>query len=368
MSLTLTNYWWLLIWLFLGGAICSYFPKRREFLDDRVVKRWDIVPAIILVMPYIVWAGFRGDGADTGMYRKIFLSNSGNWSEIPALLLSDEKDPGFSAFVTLVKPFLGNHDQVFFLIIAVFQLLCVALVFRKYTKDYWTCIFLFVVSTDYLSWMHNGMRQFVAVAIIFVGFECLVKKRYVPMIALIILASAFHGSALLMIPIVFIVQGKAWNMKTILMLLVTMVVVVFVDRFTPVLNNFLQDTQYDDMMTNEIWTVDDGTNIIRVLVYSVPALLSLVGLKYVRAADDLVMNICVNCSIVTMALYAIASVTSGIYIGRLPIYTTLQGYMALPWMIDQIFERRSAKFVRFVMYTTYLGFFYFQMHFTWGVI
>jgi hypothetical protein len=69
-----------------------------------------------------------------------------------------------------------------------------------------------------------------------------------------------------------------------------------------------------------------------------------------------------------MALYLVASVSSGIYIGRLPIYTTLQGYIALPWMIDRIFERRSAQLVRYAMYGAYLAFFYFQMHFTWGVI
>ena len=61
-------------------------------------------------------------------------------------------------------------------------------------------------------------------------------------------------------------------------------------------------------------------------------------------------------------------VTSGIYIGRLPIYTTLQGYIALPWMIDKVFERRSAALVRVLMYGAYLGFFYFQMHFAWGTL
>ena len=212
------------------------------------------------------------------------------------------------------------------------------------------------------------MRQFIAVAIIFAGFQYLVEKRYIKMVLLILLASSFHGSALLMIPIVFIVQGKAWDIKTVLMLLATAVVIAFIDRFSPILNDLLQDTQYDGMMTNEIWTTDNGTNIIRVAVYSVPAVFSLFGLKYIRAAHNPVMNICVNCSIVTMALYLVASVSSGIYIGRLPIYTTLQGYMALPWMIDQIFEERSARLVRYVMYGAYLIFFYFQMHFTWGVI
>jgi len=243
-----------------------------------------------------------------------------------------------------------------------------ALVYRRYTSDYWMCIFLFVASTDYLSWVHNGMRQFIAVTMIFACFTWMLEKRYVPLIGMILLASTIHGSALLMIPVVFIVQGEAWNFKTLLMLVATAVIVVFVDRFTPILNDLLQETQYDDMMTNEIWAQDDGTNIIRVLVYSAPALLSLLGLRFVRAANDPVINICVNCSIVTMAFYLIAAVSSGIYIGRLPIYTTLQGYIAVPWLIDRIFEKKSAQLVTIAMVMLFAVFFFYQMRFIWGLI
>lgn len=367
--MTLTNYWWLLIWLFLGGAIFNNMPKRREKLGDRTVERWDILPAILMVLPYIIWAGCRdGSFGDSAVYQRGYREAAGGLREALALFGSDGKDPGYYAFLIVMKSILGNHEKLYFTIIAAFQLVCVALIFRRYSTNYWACIFLFVVSTDYLSWMHNGMRQFIAVAIIMAGFRYLVDKKYMQMILLILLASLFHGSALLMIPIVFVVQGHAWNRKTVILLAATAVVIVFIDRFTPILNDLLQETQYDDMMTNEIWTTDDGTNILRVAVYSVPALLSLFGLKYIRAAKNPAMDICVNCSIVTMALYLVASVSSGIYIGRLPIYTTLQGYIALPWMIDKIFERRSAKLVRYLMYAAYLAFFYFQMHFTWGVI
>jgi transmembrane protein EpsG len=367
--MTLTNYWWLLIWLFLGGGFLNKMPKRREHLNGELVERWDVLPAILMVLPYIVWAGFRHNYfGDTALYRKTFLAIAPDLSQILSPFIRGEKDPGFTAVMILMKAVIGNADKLFFLLIAAFQLICIALVLRRYTADYWPCIFLFIVSTDYLSWMHNGMRQFIACAIIFGGFRYLVEKQYIKMILLILLASLFHGSALLMIPVVFIVQGKAWDIKTIFFLAATVVVIAFIDQVSPILQELLENTQYDDMMTNEIWSTDDGTNILRVAVYSVPAVLSLFGLRYIRAADDPVINICVNCSIVTMALYLVASVSSGIYIGRLPIYTTIQGYMALPWLIDQMFEKRSAKLFRYMMYGAYLVFFYYQMHFTWGVI
>ena len=367
--MTLTNYWWLLIWLFAGKLLEYLFPKRMERLGEKTRERWDYLPAILLVVPYILWAGFRHDYfGDTALYRRTYLDMTDTVAHIPGYFTGDNKDPGFSAYTVLFKTIFGDSDELFFLVIALFQMLCIALVFRKYSPDYWTSIFLFVVSTDYLSWMHNGMRQFIAVTMIFAGFGLLVKKRYVPLVILILIAAQFHGSALLMLPVVFIVQGRAWNRWTVLTLAAAMVGIVFIDRFTPILNDLLQDTQYDDIMTNEIWEADDGTNIFRVAVYSVPAILSLVGLPYVRAADDPVINISVNCSIVTMALYGVASVSSGIYIGRLPIYTTLMGYIALPWLIDHMFTEESAKIVKGIMIVAYLVVFYYQMHFVWGVL
>lgn len=369
MSLTLTNYWWLLIWLFLGGMICKRFPKRHEVQNNRFVQRWNYLPAILLVTPYIVWAAYRPDTfGDTGLYRYTFQNAGTTFADAFDILSSDSKDVGFYALNVLIKMVIGNRDKVFFLLIATFQMVGIALTFRKYTPHYWMCIFLFVASTDYMSWAYNGIRQFTAVVMIFAAMPLLLEKRYVSMIAVILLASTIHGSALLMIPIIFIIQGQAWNAKTLLMLAATAVIVLFVDRFTPVLNDLLQETQYEDMVTNEIWTQDDGTNIIRVLVYSVPAIFSFLGLPQIRRANDPVINICVNCSIVTMAFYLIAAVSSGIYIGRLPIYTTLQGYIALPWIIDRIFEKRSVRFLNIVMVAMFAAFFFFQMHFTWGVL
>ena len=350
-----------LIWLFVAGFILIYtFPERQERLLGRTVRRWDYLPAIILVLPLILWAGFRGNIADTTLYRKMFLEETRGLMDIPEVLFGDGKDTGFTVLMIIMKAFIGNNDTLYFTIIAAFQMACMCYVFRKYSSDFWISIFLFVASTDYASWMLNGMRQFIAACMIFGCFDLMVQKKYVKLIIVILLASLIHGSALLMIPIVFIVQGKPWNIRTVLMLIATAVVVLFIDRFTPILSDMLEDTQYDGVMENEIWTVDDGTNVIRVLVYSVPMIFALIGKPYIDYANDPAMNICVNCSIVTTALYAVSAVTSGIYIGRLPIYTSLMGYISLPWLINHMFTKESARLVKVAMVTLYVAFSFYQ--------
>ena len=115
--MALSIYWWLLIWLFLGGFLLNNLPKRREQLNGKIVERWDILPAILMVLPYIIWAGFRKDGADTRLYTILFLNASSSPSDIPALFMSDIKDPGYTALTIIFKAIFGDQTYLFFLCI-----------------------------------------------------------------------------------------------------------------------------------------------------------------------------------------------------------------------------------------------------------
>lgn len=322
--MTLTNYWWLLIWLVIaGGFLTIAVPKKPVQVLGKTEYRWSWPAAMILACPYVVWCMNRSYFGDTEVYRGTFQDAPASFAQLPVYLSEHTKDKGFSILITAIKGIIGNNDKMFFLIIAVFQLFCVVYFFKKYSSDFLLCMFVFVASTDYLSWMFNGMRQFIAVGIILLSFGFVLEKKFVPAICLILLASTIHGSALFMLPIIFVIQGKAWNKRTILMMVGVGIVILSVDQFTSILDSLLAETQYNDLITNEIWTTDDGTNIFRVLFYSIPAILSLVGKRYIDKENSPVINMCVNCGICTALIYLLSAFSSGIYIGRIPIFTTL---------------------------------------------
>lgn len=131
------------------------------------------------------------------------------------------------------------------------------------------------------------------------------------------------------------------------------------------LDNMMQETQYANMVTD--WTTwnDDGTNGLRVLVYAVPTILSFWGRRYIYYENNEVINLCVNMSIVSTGLYIISMFTSGIFIGRLPIYASLYNYILLPWEIDHMFTRKSAKIVTLAMIACYLVFYWYQVEIVW---
>lgn len=363
-----TAHWYPMLWLF-GAAVLLYkMPRRQELVCGRIQECWYPFNAFLLVLPLILWAGLRENIGDTYAYIINFRNASSSLLDLLRQLNADSKDPGFSVLMTLFKS-VGIIDyRIFFLVIAAFQMWCICHTFRKYSPNYWISIFLFVASTDYISWMFNGMRQFIATTMIFAAFGLMVKKKHVAFTLVVLLAAQIHGSAVLMLPLAFIMHGPAMNSKTLLMITGAVLLIPFIDRFTPILNELLADTQYSGTMTDEIWAVDDGTNPIRVLVYAVPSLVAIFGRRYVLQANDPVINLCVNASMITTAIYLVSMVTSGVYIGRLPIYTTLHGYITLPWLIDAIFEKSSARLVKLIMIVCFLAFFYIQMHFTWGFI
>lgn len=367
--MTLTNYWWLLIWLVLAGGLLSIaVPKKATQVLGKVEYRWGWFPALILSCPYVIWAGCRVHFGDTGAYRRWFYAVSSVGEEISTALSGEAKDPGFSILSALLKEIVGNSDTLFFFLIAAFQMFCIVYFFRKYSTNFLLCMFMFVLSTDYLSWMFNGMRQFIAVCIILLSFGLVFRKKYVFAILAILLAATIHASALMMIPLIFVIQGRAWNWKTLLMLACVCAAILLIEPFTAFLDSILAETQYSDIVTNDIWKNDDGTNILRALFYSIPAILSLIGKKYVDNENSVLVNVCVNCSICTAAIYFLSVFSSGIYIGRLPIYTTLQGYAVVPWLIDHMFTKSSARVVISGLVCGYLAFFYYQMHFAWNLL
>lgn len=361
----------ILIWVGVIATLAVMAPEwvyRTELVNGERVRRVTPIFAVIAVLPLVIWAGSRGYVGDTGAYIQAFRDMPSTISGISSYMDTVTKDQGFYFVSALIKCLIGNRTTVYFIIGAAVQCFLLFRVYRKYSTSYVVSFFLFIASTDYISWIFNGMRQFVAVTITVACFPWIIEKKYVRAIILILIASLFHQSALLVIPFIFIVQGKAWNKKTILFILAVIVAVIFADRFTDILDNMLAETQYQNVVSDWEQFQDDGTNILRVLVYSIPTILSLIGLKYIRKEDNPVINICTNMSIAATGFYVVSMFTSGIFIGRLPVYFSLYGYILLPWMIKNIFTKRSAQLVYVCMIGAYIIFYWYQNHFIWGLI
>lgn len=363
----MSNYYLILIWIAIFGIFGMFVQTQRtEMVCGREVRRHTPFWAAVLVAPLVFWTANRGYVIDTGAYMEMFADLPSDLGSIVGYMETVEKDRGFYFLSVVIKTFITNDVKVYFFILAAVQAYLLFRVYRKYTTRYVVSFFLFIASTDYVSWMFNGIRQFTAVTITLLAFDFIVEKKYIRAVVIVLFASLFHQSALLVIPFIFISQGKAWNKKTLLFILLAVLAIAYVEQFTDLLDEMLQETQYTNVVSDWQEWEDDGTNIIRVLVYSIPTVLSLIGLRYIKHEDDRVINICTNMAIVSVCIYVISMFTSGIFIGRLPVYFSLYGYILLPWEIDHMFEEQSTTLVYGAMIGAYLAFYYYQIHLTWG--
>ena len=72
-------------------------------------------------------------------------------------------------------------------------------------------------------------------------------------------------------------------------------------------------------------------------------------------------------SLIASGLYIISKVaSSGVLLGRLPIYCSLYNLILLPWLLRNIFEKREKDLVYYIMIICYFAFFYYQMVIAWN--
>lgn len=360
----------LLIMLALTVVISQIRSAYRvEVVEGRKCWRmkWIAVILISVVLVYYTWNRSLGFG-DTGTYANSYKNLNITLSGLRDYLIADPKDFGYTTLMVLFKS-IGLDFRTVLLIIAVLQITLLNITYRKYSSNYLLSILLFVLSTDFYSWMWNGMRQFTAASIMFAGAGFIFDDKKVKAIFVILLASTFHQSALIMLPVLFFVQGRAFNKWSVICILFTVGIMFAVDLFTDVLDSALENTQYSTVVTDYqtgVVGVDDGTNPLRVLVYSVPLILALAGKKTIAWEDNNVINVCCNMSVVTTSLYLISMVSSGIYMGRLPIYFSLYNYILLPWEIKKLFTPSSSKLMMVLCIMGYSCFYYYQMFVSWA--
>ena len=362
-----SQYVLILVWIGIVAIFAKRVQVNKKILVEGVEEErvfW--LFAFIAFLPVILIAAFRPmDFGDSGVYAMKFSSAPNSIEGIPDYLNSQTKDRGFYFFVSLIKIFISKDSTVFFLILASIQGIILASFYRYFSIDYSYSLFLFIASADYINWMFNGTRQFTAAVIILAAAPLLLKKKYVPLILIILLASTFHQSALIMLPMIFIVQGEAFNKKTLFFIALVIIAIVFVGNFTSFLDDSLQETQYSNVVSEFTEFGDNGTHPLRVLVYSIPTLLAILGRKKLKERNSILLNICINMSLISTGLYAISMVTSGLFLGRLPIYFSLYNYVLLPWEIKLIFKENTQRLINLAAVVLYIAFYVYQVHFTW---
>ena len=128
----------------------------------------------------------------------------------------------------------------------------------------------------------------------------------------------------------------------------------------------MRDTAYEGDI--EFLQNDDGTNILRVLFYSVPTIMAWFFRPYIEQEENPLINVCVNLSIVSTGFYIFSFFSSGILMGSIPIYFSLSNYILIPWLMEKVFDHDSAVLLKVIFIAVYSLFFIYQCGPVWGLL
>lgn len=325
--------------------------------SDKKLKRENIIYFITFaLMGYIVfWAAIRNGYIDTRAYIESYVRTKTEFSFSNLFANDEEKAPLYKLFQIILKR-LGFNWQGYLASVAIISGGCMAYGIGKYSDDVTLSIYLFI-SGMHFTWLLNGIRQFLAASIIFATMHLIVKKKFWKFMLLIFVLYFVHKTALIMIPIYFIVHLKTWSWGIYACVLATMaLVILFPNQFVMLLDDSFEEYNVAEQIAN-----DDGVNILRFLVAMVTPTLAFIYKKQIAEYDNKYINMMVNMSLITAGIFAVGVVTSGIYIGRLPLYSDLFGIILLPFILKRVLPNELKGLIFVFCIVLYLIFFYLQM-------
>lgn len=357
-------YYFIFGWTVLWGIIGNITAKPVALDDGKYRFKVNLFVAIIAFSAVTVFAALRSGVADTAAYIKMFEEYPVGFSEIGSLL-ADSDSPGFILFSVFIKTYISTDYTVWFSIIALISGICIMIGFYQYSFNFALSAFLFIASCNFI-WMFNGIRQYLVVSILFACTSLILKKKWIPYFILVLILSTIHQSAIIMIPIYFVVNGEPWNKRTLLVILGVIVCIIFADKVLNIFNSAIQETNYA-VGYNETKKIDDGVNIFTILISLVPVGLAFLFRVNLKEKYTPIMKLSTNMSIMAVCIYIISKLTrSGILVGRMAIYFTTYNLILLPWLVDNIFKDNERRLIKYVMIICYLFLFYYQMEKTWG--
>lgn len=355
-------YYTMFLYIFVIGVLGNSYVKKNK-IKSKYDNGTNMFFAVLLLILPVVLIGLRTNYIDTKGYIAGFEQLPLEWSSVTDSI-EDSKGPGWLVYQWIIKFFITKNPNIFLLITAAIQAGALLKFYYKYSSDYRYSMLLFFLSMSFASSMMNGIRQYTAVSLILYFADYIFDKKYLKFLVVVLIAYSIHNSAVVWAVAVFIVQGKPWNKKVLICIALAVVAIMFLDQFTSFLDEGLADTNYAGY--TQQFSSDNGSNPIHTLIYAVPIVIAFWKRKQIAALNNRTIDILINISILAFALSLVANFTSGILIGRMPIYFSVFSYALFPLMFDNVFNEKDRRMLKTLCGFGYLCYAIYYMYNAWG--
>ncbi|MGE7780179.1 EpsG family protein [Peribacillus sp. NPDC097264] len=331
-----------LIFSYLARYFSTYpFITPTGFQIYKPNKIW--VFGVVLCLVFI--SGLRTNIGDTFNYKNIYRENDFTWEYI-----TSQKDMGFGILQMILKYF-SEDPQIMIFTTALITNVLIILVLYKYSRLFELSTFVYITGGLHLVSM-NGIRQVLAAAIFFTATKYLINGNFIKYAVIVLIASTFHQSALILLPIYFLVRTKAWTKSTLAWLTFSVIIVLGFGRFTSLLFTALEDTQYSDYSSFN----EGGASVIRVAVSAAPLLIAYLGkdkLRVIFPKSDYIVNMAL-----LGLVFMIISTQQWIF-ARISIYFNLYQLILISWLIE-LFSKKDQKLIYYLILVLFFIFYFYE--------
>lgn len=295
--------------------------------NSKLLKRDNKTGAYIFVFLVLTLAAALryGVGTDYSNYQRMFRSFVNN-GDVDFDLLSE---PGFYILMKL-SSWIYNDPITMFFIASVITVGLYVRTIHKYSSVFWFTITIFLF---YAEWQHtfNGVRQYLAAAILFAGYKYLYDKNFKKYLIVTLVAMCFHVTGVFGI-VIYLIASRKYNLRTLFILIIGAVAVwLSYDYLFSVADTYIDSFWVNDYVTNSMKWQRAAFSLLPIIIYYfIPP-----ELRATRENDLLIILTVFNACL----LFACLQST---YLERITYYTQIYVCMALPKFVSQL-ETKNKK-------------------------
>lgn len=341
--------------------------KRRTVTSEGITVNTEIdinrdTQTFFFIVGVVIFAyvtGQRFAYGDTYAYMKSFSESTVTVSEVLSNFKLGEEQL-FLLIKAFIKQCISTEPRVFIEIVSFITIVPILYFYFNYTGDLKFAFLLFVLSG---CWEHsmNGLRQYLACAIMLMALSLLYKRKWYLYIPIVILAAQIHTSAYIFIVVYFIANKPAWGKFTKIMLAIGLFLLITYPITGSFMNRlFVESTDYGSKYNTAEFS--NNINMFRLAVMSVPVVVSFINRKNMIGKYkyyDIVFNMSLLCAMCTLI-----GLFSAVY-ARLNLYFEVFNVILLVWNIDDMIKQEKYKWIKFACICCFIAYFIYQMIFTY---
>lgn len=332
------------LFLYFCIFIVSTFCFSLYRYNNRVVSGFGISMAILIP---VVLSGFRyGVGTDYNNYYNIFnVVKQTNWGGITRRLAGFNGEVSFLYFSKCFLTFLSIKQYFGFLTFISLSIFVKALLEQYNKYDITICYYLYL--TLYFGESLNNVRQYIALSIGFYALKYIFKKKIIKFTLAIIIASLFHVTSLIMLPLYLLWDHNNIEIKPVYMSVPVLFSGIIVLCWKKILY-FLVLIKIFSRERVQIYLASPGTQNRDFVVKVFLLLVLIIFFKYFKKANRNMR--------VYIYMYMIATILGAIgfmvgYAKRVAVYFGLPSVVVVAAIKSYIAKPISSKIYKFIVLT-----------------